>query len=409
MFSAGPDPELKTARTLAALLDAAGMAPAGLARRTHISAAEVSNIQHGRRPGGRRWAALADAVLDAGGALSAAWEADEQTRRTRRLLTAATATAEELLTAPGAGPADAAGQQIAAMAVDYLHLRAPGGPLLTAAAGLQRELARRLRTRDCRGGELRELQAAAGRVSGIIAYAALDLGRPAAAAVNANAAYRMGERARMGELQAWARGTESLIARYERDYPRAEALARDGLRHAGKRSGTAGLRLLAGAAQCRANLGDEAGATALLDEAAAQRRACRPRDQVSGLFAFSGAKQRYYGGSSLMWLPGRAALARAAADSAAAIAMWDDGPDATRSVADQALARVYAATALARAGDLDGAMAAATPVLGLPAPSRISWLRRRVSELAAIVSSGRYTGSAAGRQYAQALREWAAA
>jgi tetratricopeptide (TPR) repeat protein len=407
MFSAGPDPELKTPRILATLLDAAGMTPAGLARRTHVSAAEVSNIRHGRRPGGQRWAQLADAALGGSGVLAAAWEADEDTRRTRRLLTSATATAEELLAAPDAGTVDAIHGRIAAIGVDYLHLRAPGGPLLAAAGELQHECARRLRDRACPPRDLRELQAATSRVCGIIAYAALDLGRSAAADVNAAAAFRLGGQAQMSELQAWARGTQSLIARYERDYARAEALVHDGLRHAGKRSGTAGIRLLAGGAQCRANLGDAAGALELLDEAAAQRRDYHPRDEISGLFAFSEAKQRYYGGSSLMWLPGAAALRKAARDSAAAITMWDEGPDGTRSLADQALARVYRATALARLGDLDEAMTAVAPVLDLPGPQRISWLRRRMGELAEITSSGRYAGSAPGQQVAQSLHEWA--
>lgn len=406
MFSISETGKLKTCRVINDLLNRAGITPAELARRTHVSPAEVSNVRHGRRHSDRQWITSADAALDANGQLIRAWDADEDYRRTRRLVTSAAATAGILLALPDVGTVTGIHERVGQLGVEYLHQRSPAGPVLADAGRLQLELARRLRQRAYRERDLRELYAAAGRVSGVIAYATLDLGDPATAGKNAAAAFRMGELAQLPELQAWARGTQSLIARFGKDYRRAETLAWDGLNYAGKRAGTAGIRLLSGAAQCRANLSDRDGALDLLSQADRQRAEYRPRDEMSGLFAFSEAKGKYYGGSSLMWLPDRKALQRAARDSSEAIAMWADGPDDSRAVADQALAHVYQATALARLGQLDETMRAVAPVLGIPDEGRISWLRRRVGELAVHLQGSRYAGSALAAQAVDELQAW---
>jgi hypothetical protein len=110
-----------------------------------------------------------------------------------------------------------------------------------------------------------------------------------------------------------------------------------------------------------------------------------------------------------MWLPDRKALTRAIRDSSDAITMWQEGPDSTRAVADQSLAHVYLATAHARLGNLDDAMAAMAPVLGLPDQQRISWLRRRVGELAVHLSGGRYAGSALAARATDELHAWTGA
>ena len=366
-------------------------------------------MEHGRRwPPDRQWAASADDILGGNGQLTAAWDAD-RTRRdseseVQRLLTASAATTEAVLRAPGIADADDMHGTAADLAVRYLHT--PPAPMLAAASRLQDELKERLERHAYRDRDLRELRTALGHTAGVLAYAALDLGRPDMVERHAELVFRMGAVAGVPEMQAWARGTQSLIARYERDYPRAFTLISDGMRYADYKAGTAGIRLLAGGAQCRANLGDAPGALALLDEADQARAEYEPRDEVQGLFAFSEAKARYYGGSSLMWLPDKAALQRAVTDSDAAITMWREEPDATRSLDDEALAHVYAATARARLGDLDGAMNAVRPVLGLPPERRISWLTKRVRELAVHLSRGRYAGSALAASAVDELQEF---
>lgn len=392
------------------LREASGMSVRDLAARTYVSAGWLSNMENGRRwPADKKWPTAADAVLRGKGRLVAAWEEDRERRksedRIRHLLEESASATNLVLRSPDTAAAD--DMSAAAAELAELYLSTPPGPMLEAAARLQGELTRRIQVHAYRGKDLRELRKALGHTAGVLSYAALDLGRPDIADLHAELTFRMGAEATAPELQAWARGTQSLIARFEKNYPRAFTLINEGMRYADHREGTAGIRLLAGGAQCRANLGDSAGALAMLADADQARAEYRPRDEVEGLFTFSEAKGRYYGGSSLMWLPDKPALHRAVADSAAAIQMWQSEPDATRSLDDEALAHVYAATASARLGDLDGAVEAVRPVLGLPPERRISWLTKRVRELGVHLGRGRYAGSAPAAAAIDELNDWA--
>lgn len=391
------------------LREASAITVRDLAARTYVSPSWLSNMEHGRRwPLERQWAVRADDILGGDGQLTAAWDADRARRdsegETRRLLSASASATDAMLRSLDDADADDMRGTAAGLAVRYLS--APPAPMLAEASRLQGELKGRIERRAYRDGELRELQTALGHTAGVLAYAALDLGHPDMAGRHAELTFRMGAAAGRPELQAWARGTQSLIARFQKDYQRAYTLISDGMRYADHKAGTAGVRLLAGGAQCRANLGDAPGALALLDEADQARAAHCPQDEVEGLFTFSEAKARYYGGSSLMWLPNKTALQRAVRDSEAAITMWRGEPDATRSLDDEALAHIYAATARARLGDLDGAMNAVRPILGLPPEQRISWITKRVRELAVYLGRGRYAGSALAAAAVDELREW---
>lgn len=387
---------------------AAGRTVRELAEATFVSVSHASNLEHGRRVPTVEWAATADAYLGGKGQLVTAWRLDQVDRDRRARLaqhvTATDATASELLVLPDAVDLDAMHGQVADLAVAYLH--SPPDEMLAAIRGTYDELARRLREDAYRPHEQRELLIALGRASGVLAYATLDIGRPASAIRHAEVAYRMGVRAEHGELAAWARGTSSLVARFERHYDRAQAYVVDGLRYATQHAGTAGLRLLAGAAQCAANLGDAAAAVDYLDQAD-RARASIGEDEVNGLFTFTAAKQSYYGASSLMWIPEPAALTRAVRDAEAAIEMWQGEGTATRSLDDERLAHVYAATAHVRLGHLDAAMQAVVPVLTLDVADRISWLRKRVEELAALIAV-QGGGSSEASEAATALRDWAA-
>lgn len=195
-------------------------------------------------------------------------------------------------------------------------------------------------------------------------------------------------------------GTQSLIARFEKDYRGALALARDGLRIAGP--GTSRPRLLAGVAQSAANLGDRAEVHRALNEAEEAIDAAG-HDAMSGLFTFTRAKLAYYGGSALMWLPEKADSRRSAQSAESAIRQWRSGEPASRSLDDEALAHVYAATSYVRLGELDAAAAALAPVHALPPERRISWLRRRVGEIAELLTDPQFVGSTAATELRAAV------
>ncbi|OLM10613.1 hypothetical protein Ae505Ps2_0736 [Pseudonocardia sp. Ae505_Ps2] len=283
---------------------------------------------------------------------------------------------------------DALSESVASLSIAYLHQ--PAEPMLRKATDIRKESLRRLTEGAVRPHELRDLTLAAGRASGVLIYAALDLGHPEIAATHARAAWHLAESANDNELRAWVRGTESLLARFEKNYTLADNLAQDGLKYAG--AGTSTIRLLCGAAQCAANLNNSRKAQDLLDQALSLRDKAAS-DSVNGLYSFSYAKQLYYGGSSLMWLDDPQALKRADRDAGRAISLWEHEGDEFRSLDDEALAHVYQATARVKVGEIDGAMQVLRPVINLPEERKISWIRRRISEMGDLLDGKQFKGS----------------
>lgn len=154
--------------------------------------------------------------------------------------------------------------------------------------------------------------------------------------------------------------------------------------------GTGEARLRCGEAQCLANLGNSKAANDALDGAEVARERIRRGDSLGGLFGFSQAKQSYYAGSSLIWLQGGHDAERAAIEAAAAIGLWQAGPEQERSLDDERLAHIYLATARVQLDDVEGAADAIKPVLSLPAEDQISWIVKRADRLAGMLAAPRY-------------------
>jgi hypothetical protein len=93
--------------------------------------------------------------------------------------------------------------------------------MLEQGVALRQELMRRLKEGATRPEEISDIYVALGRVSGVLSYAALDLGDFKAAMLHGETAWKMGDIARDSELRAWARGTQSLISRFDKNYGRA--------------------------------------------------------------------------------------------------------------------------------------------------------------------------------------------
>jgi len=364
----------------------------------------LGKVEVGERFPERRFAELVDGALEARGALLGAWEAEadlrRQAERIGQILSASVTDSLKLLDVEGTDDLDALHERAAALPVDYLST--PPGPMLMAGVELRSEILGALRQRAGADGRSRELYRSLALVQGVLTYAALDLGKPDGAAAHAALGWRLAERNDDNELRVWVRGTQSLIARFESDYGRAQWLVEDGLRY--ETSGTGRLRLLAGLAQCRANLGDSPGANEALDLAEHEREHLRSHDSAGGLFEFSRAKQHYYAGSSLMWLPEHADAERAAREAALAVSIWEHEPPETRSLDDEALAHVYEATARVQLGDLDGAASAVAPILALPPERQISWIVKRLDGLADKLDDQVYARSHDARELRDQLR-----
>ncbi|MFI8942719.1 hypothetical protein [Streptomyces syringium] len=276
-------------------------------------------------------------------------------------------------------------------AIDYLGT-APR-PMLHRADALRGDVLSRLR--DYRHGphERSDLYVAAGRLSGILAYSALDLGDPDAALEHARAAGRCAQYAGDMELLMWVRGTQSLISRFSGDYGIALDYVRDGLQYAGDVPGTGEARLLCGEVQCLANLGDSKATNRTLHIAERARERVQRPDSLAGLFEFSETKQRYYAASSLIWLDGREDARTAATEAEAAIASWERMPAAQRSLDDERLCHIYLATARVQLGEVEAATEAMAPVLALPVEDQISWINKRAHRVGSILSAPRYQNS----------------
>jgi transcriptional regulator with XRE-family HTH domain len=375
-----------------------------LAERICFHRGYLGKVEQGQRFPDRRFAELADVELDAGGDLIALWDAENDSREEAqgvgRLLVASTADSLRLIESPDEGDIAALAEESFALAVEYLG--SPPGPMLLRAVEIRSHLLKRLNSGNYRASELSDLYMALGAVQGVLTYAALDLGDSVVALTHASAAWTCGDRIGSNELMAWTRGTESLIMRFDANYTEALRLAVDGLRLPVR--GTGRLRLLSGVAQCHANLGDSLGANAALDRALIERQELRTEDPIDGLFTFSRAKQHYYAGSSLMWLENRKDLERAAREAEKAVRLWEAEPPETRSLDDEALARIYAATAHTKLGAVDAAREAVGPVLALPEDRRISWIVKRLGGVADELDR-RFPRSAEARDLSDEVRQ----
>ncbi|MGW2080601.1 helix-turn-helix domain-containing protein [Streptomyces sp. NPDC001939] len=397
-------PELLRERRLAA-----GMTLAGLAGRVRYDRTSLHHFETGRRPTPLEVAEAADEATCSDGALVALWHREGAERREAAAAHRTRAAALGLSRDPSAlADLDIAELEdgVSAMAIGYLA--SPPGPMMERALMLRGEAVERLRSGRHRAGDRSDLYMAAGRLSGVLAYALLDMGDAVEALAHASAAGRCALFAGDAELAAWAAGTKSLIARFQGDYGQALEFVRDGYQWVGSGHGTGETRLRCGEAQCLANLGGSRAANKALDAAKLAREKIRREDSLGGLFGFSQAKQSYYAGSSLIWLEGGHDAERAAREATEAIELWKSGPAEERSFDDERLAHIYLATARVQLDDVEGAADALVSVLSLPVEDQISWIVKRMDRVAGMLRAPRYAGNQTASETAEAINGLAA-
>jgi len=376
-----------------------------LGERIRFNRGYIGKVEQGDKFPDRQFAELADRALGANGSLVAAWRDTAEERRkalaTGRMLTASTKDSLKMIAAVEESM-DLTDLEQATTRLSIAYLGTAPAPMLHSAVELRGDVLRRLRSRQYRPNELADLYQIAGRLQGVLAYAALDLGDSAVAMTHADAALVCAENSGDRELRAWARGTQSLVARFDSNYSQALASVTDGLAHSA--ASASRLRLICGYAQCKANLGDSAGSNRALDQVQHEREKLIPRASERGIFDFSEAKQHYYAGSSLIWLDEASDADRAVREASEAIRLWENGSEEDRSLDDEALARVYQGTAYLKVGKLDEAAAAIRPVLDLPPERRISWINKRIGRMADILGAKRFTGTRKAEQLRAEIR-----
>lgn len=220
--------------------------------------------------------------------------------------------------------------------------------------------------------ERSRLYAVAGRLTGLLAEVSLALG--ADAEVHCATALSLAQEIGHAGLAGWVRGTQAQVALYAGDPREAVAFAQAGSEVAPVGS-AASFRACALEARALARTGDRA-ATDRGFLRAEQALDARTDTQVGSLFSFDAPYLPYYAGTAYGWL-GDGPCARAWATQA--IELCDADPKAWPVA--RTSARIDAAVALVRSGDLDSAIATGCDAIEIWSQRPTQPAKQRIEEL----------------------------
>ena len=227
-----------------------------------------------------------------------------------------------------------------------------------------------------RPAQARELYLLAGRVCGLAAWTASDLGFPAEASAHARTGWLCGDLADAPGLKGWIRATQSKLAYWEGRPRDSGELAEDGLRQGVRDSGRPLLAALA--ARAWARCGEASVARRAMRQVGAERAALTGDDEVGGIFGCSEAQQCYLAGTTHMWL-NEPDQARDSAERAVWLFEMSDPRD--RFYGAEALAQIDSAMAQVTLGDLAGAASRLEPLLQLAPAKRVDLIHKRADDL----------------------------
>ena len=263
-------------------------------------------------------------------------------------------------------------EDVRRLARDYLNK--PPLPLMLATVRVRNRVFTLLEGRQ-HPNQTRHLYLIAGRLCGLLAWMASDVGRHSEADTQARTGWLCAELADADGLRAWIRATQSKVAYWDGRVRESARLADDGLRMAAPDSARVLLASLG--ARAWARLGNTDDAHAALARAEEEREHAG-EDEVGGLYGFSEAQQSYVAGTTYLWLqePERALQA---ADRA--VWLYEAGNPADRFYGAEMLALIDAATAHLQSDELDGAVEKLQPVLTLPQDQRLETFTLRLGEM----------------------------
>jgi len=234
--------------------------------------------------------------------------------------------------------------------------------------------------------ETRDLYILGALFSGMLAKAAHDVRDPYTAMTHARTGLLCARNAESAPLAAWIGGIQSLVAFWAGRPHEALAYAQAAAAEGG--TGTVAVWLASSEGRAWAMLGNEADSLRAIERADDLREHVQADelDALGGMCLFTTARQLYYAADACASLPdpaGRAGVmhGRAEAYAGQAVTAYESAPPAERSFGDEAGSRTDLAIARVRAGDLEGAREAATPVLDLPVTQRINGVVRSLTSV----------------------------
>ncbi|MEU6229775.1 helix-turn-helix transcriptional regulator [Streptomyces sp. NPDC047042] len=255
-------------------------------------------------------------------------------------------------------------------------------------------------------GQTRELFLLAGTSCLLLAHASQNLGDQDSALAQLQTAWTFAGQADHDDLRAWVKGTAALIAEWSTHRHTALEYAQQAIQLAP--GGETRIRTAAIQARAAARIGNRSTAEAALKELERAREQRTDPDGLTrfgGLLTFPEAKQEYYIGGTYALL---GEYQRAEQHAAAAIDLYEMGPQEQRSYGDEALARLDIATARIAAGEIEGAGEQLQPILELPVDRRIRQLGDAVQGVTRLLEDRRFAGSRVARELADVTRGYQA-
>lgn len=218
----------------------------------------------------------------------------------------------------------------------------------------------------------RRLYFLAAVISGLLAYAGNDVGKPYLAISHARSGFMYAKYADHVGLCAWMRGLQSFIHYWAGSPHEAIRYAEMGEEYARHSGGTASIWLVANQSRALAALGNASKAKALIEQADRIREVVREDDLdgMGGLCTFSISRQVYYAARAFGSLKEEAQNGERYAELA--VQRYSDHQHADWDFSCEADARASLALSRALQGNLDGASEALFPLLGLPPEKRIN-------------------------------------
>lgn len=280
---------------------------------------------------------------------------------------------------------------VGALTVEQLHadvwqiassyLKAPTVPLFNRTRALRDRAFTLLKGRQ-RPTQTRDLYAAAGWSTTLLAWMTIDLGRPDIAESHARTARACADNADHNALRAWVCATQHTAAFWQDDFDRAAGYAREGLEYA---TGSAATFLASAHAMDLARGGRHGQAREALDRARSAAAAAEPsEDEMPG--PFSCTPDRAAG----FWADVHLAIgepAPALALSLSAIAAFEATPEESRNAGSERMVRMQVARAQLMLDELSGAAEAIAPVMTTAEEHRVRPLLRRMADVRALAEA----------------------
>jgi transcriptional regulator with XRE-family HTH domain len=318
-----------------------------------------------------------------------------------QLLAEATAESVELsrqTEASDLGPATLEHLDLAVERLGLVYLTTPPGLLLEELRWYRRRAVEVLKGRHTLTQQ-RRLYVAAGWLTGLLGHLAFDVGDYQASRAHCVTAWQLAEDAGERELGAWVRNIQAMVALYTRRFREAVRYAEAGgdLAAAGT---TGSVQLPVLAARAHARLGHRRETDLAIRQAARAFDGLQVTSQPESVFSVDAARVPFCAGTAYVWLDPQ----RAVVHTREAISLYDAPTGTGRWPANQALARLDLATALAQLGEPEQASHTALEALAIFSERPVDSVMRRAGDLEVVLDVEPYRRLPAVRQFREQLQ-----